>query len=129
MAEKKQQRVSKVHKGKRRASKRRRQRHAARARRHGTVYGYRYERRAMRAQHRRHVHEGRRHRFCGKVYGYRRTVRRAARSYVVRRGDTLSGIARRYYGHGTRYRRIYQANRHKIRNANLIYPRQRIYIP
>ncbi len=49
--------------------------------------------------------------------------------YVVRRGDTLWGIAKRHYGKGSSYRRIYRANRRKIRNPNRIYPHQRLYIP
>jgi nucleoid-associated protein YgaU len=47
----------------------------------------------------------------------------------VRRGDTLSAIAARFYGDGAHYRAIYRANRGKIRNPNLIYPRQHLYIP
>jgi len=99
----------------------------------------RYKRHAAGVRHRRHVAHVR-HRRGAKVYryghrhGYRHRRRyRAAplhgRVYVVRRGDTLSGIARRYLGHGSRYRAIYRANRGRIRNPNLIYPRQRIYIP
>ncbi|MEZ5775076.1 MAG: LysM peptidoglycan-binding domain-containing protein [Hyphomicrobiaceae bacterium] len=51
------------------------------------------------------------------------------RYHRVRRGDTLWGIARRYYGRGSRYPRIYGANRRRIRNPDLIYPRQRLLIP
>lgn len=43
--------------------------------------------------------------------------------YVVRRGDTLSGIARRF---GTTYQRLMQLN--GIRNPNLIYAGQRLRI-
>ena len=49
--------------------------------------------------------------------------------YIVRRGDTLSAIAKRYYGSGSGYRAIYKANRDRVRNPHLIYPRQRLYIP
>ena len=53
---------------------------------------------------------------------------RRARSVVVRRGDSLWRIARRYYGRGARYTTIYRRNRHQIRNPDLIYPRQRLRI-
>ena len=49
--------------------------------------------------------------------------------YVVRRGDTLTRIARRHYRNRRMYRWIYRANRRKIRNMNKIYPCQRIYLP
>jgi hypothetical protein len=52
-----------------------------------------------------------------------------ARVYVVRRGDTLSAIAKRYYGSGSAYRAIYKANRDRVHNPHVIYPRQRLYIP
>ncbi|MFQ5654672.1 MAG: LysM peptidoglycan-binding domain-containing protein [Planctomycetota bacterium] len=38
----------------------------------------------------------------------------ATDSYVVRRGDTLYGIARRFYGDGREWKRIYEANRSLI---------------
>jgi nucleoid-associated protein YgaU len=71
-----------------------------------------------------------RHRHA-KVHGYRYREADAwsGRVYVVRRGDSLSKIARRYYGSAAGYPAIYRANRHKIRNPNLIYPRQRLHIP
>lgn len=49
--------------------------------------------------------------------------------YTVVRGDTLSGIARRYYGDPNLWPRIYNANRDQIRDPNLIYPGQRLCIP
>jgi lipoprotein-anchoring transpeptidase ErfK/SrfK len=48
----------------------------------------------------------------------------AARSHKVRRGETLSSIARRY---GTSVNAIVKANR--IRNRNLIYTGQKLRIP
>jgi colicin import membrane protein len=48
---------------------------------------------------------------------------------VVRRGDSLWRIARRHYGRGSKFRRIYRANRRKIRNPDLIFPCQRFRVP
>ena len=42
--------------------------------------------------------------------------------------STLSGIAKRYYGRPD-WERIYNANRSKIRNPNLIFPGQRLVVP
>lgn len=47
-------------------------------------------------------------------------------SYTVRRGDTLSGIARHY---DTTAGDIHRANRGQISDADLIYPGQRLRIP
>ncbi len=49
--------------------------------------------------------------------------------YRVRRGDTLWRIANRCYGNGRRYGRIMAENARAIRDPDLIYPRQRLYVP
>lgn len=71
----------------------------------------------------------------------RRWIRRAPRCqfagrrirppglYTIASGDTLWRISRRHYRVGWLYWRIYRANRAIIRNPNLIYPCQRIFIP
>ena len=46
--------------------------------------------------------------------------------YCVKRGDTLSSIAQQY---GLHWRDIYNANRDKIKDPNLIYPGQVFVIP
>jgi hypothetical protein len=51
------------------------------------------------------------------------------RTYRVVPGDCLWNIALRYYGNGAAYPRIFDANRDKIRNPNLIYPGQVFVIP
>ena len=51
------------------------------------------------------------------------------RTYTVVSGDTLWGIATRYYGNGAQYPTIYNANRNIISNPNLIYPGQKLVIP
>jgi len=53
----------------------------------------------------------------------------AATLYTVKRGDTLWSIAERHYGAGRRYKRIYAANRRRVRSAHWIEPCQRIYLP
>lgn len=50
-------------------------------------------------------------------------------TYIVQSGDTLWGIAKKYYGNGAEYPKIYNANRDKIKNPNLIYPGQKLVIP
>jgi nucleoid-associated protein YgaU len=54
---------------------------------------------------------------------------RAKEVYVIRRGDTLWAIAKRYLGSGLRYTAIYQDNRGKIRDPDLIHPQQEVSIP
>jgi nucleoid-associated protein YgaU len=49
--------------------------------------------------------------------------------YVIKSGDTLSGIAAKFYGKGSLYPRIFEANRGVIKNPDLIYPGQKIRIP
>lgn len=51
------------------------------------------------------------------------------RTYRVVPGDCLWYIAQRYYGNGNAWPKIYDANRDKIRNPNLIYPGQVFIIP
>lgn len=51
----------------------------------------------------------------------------APQTYTVQRGDTLSAIARRFYGHAGEFRRIADAN--NIANPDLIHPGQQLVIP
>ena len=51
------------------------------------------------------------------------------RHYIVLPGDTLWKIAEKFYNKGYHWRKIYNANRKKIKNPNLIYPLQRLLIP
>jgi nucleoid-associated protein YgaU len=48
---------------------------------------------------------------------------------TVVRGDSLWRISRSTYGEGHRYPRIFEANRNKIRDPNLIYPGQVFVLP
>ncbi len=52
-----------------------------------------------------------------------------AEFYTIVSGDTLSLIAKRYYGKATAYNRIFEANRDIISDPNKIYPGQTIRIP
>lgn len=51
------------------------------------------------------------------------------RTYVVKAGDSLSLIAKRIYGDAMQWQRIYDANRSKISNPDLIHPGQEFIIP
>jgi LysM repeat protein len=53
----------------------------------------------------------------------------ATRSYTVKHGDTLYGIALRSYGDGKYWHGLYRANQSKISNPNLIYAGQVLRIP
>jgi nucleoid-associated protein YgaU len=49
--------------------------------------------------------------------------------YEIVSGDTLSGIAKKFYGKSSEYPRIFDANREVIKDADKIYPGQKIRIP
>lgn len=51
------------------------------------------------------------------------------RTYTVKKGDCLWNIAKKYYGKGSLYTKIYNANKDKIKNPNKIYPGQVLKIP
>lgn len=54
----------------------------------------------------------------------------AAQTYTVVKGDCLWNIAKKFYGNGSKYSIIYNANRSVIGgNPNLIYPGQVLTIP
>jgi len=51
------------------------------------------------------------------------------REYIVEPGDTLSYIARKYYGDRLKWEKIYQANKETMKNPDYIFVGQRIIIP
>lgn len=51
------------------------------------------------------------------------------KTYTVQKGDCLWNIAKKYYGDGSKWPKIYNANKSKIKNPNLIYPGQKLTIP
>ena len=53
----------------------------------------------------------------------------SVRTYTVAAGDSLSKIAQREYGDAGKWRAIYDANRDKISNPDLIHPGQVLTIP
>lgn len=53
----------------------------------------------------------------------------SVRVVTVQAGSTLWEIARNNYGDGTQYIRVFQANKDRIRNADLIYPGQVFNVP
>lgn len=49
--------------------------------------------------------------------------------YTIVSGDSLSKIAKRYYGNAMDYPKLFEANKEVIKDANLIYPGQKIRVP
>jgi len=52
-----------------------------------------------------------------------------SRFYTVRSGDTLSKIAREFYGDANAYMRIFEANRPMLKDPDAIFPGQKLRIP
>ena len=53
----------------------------------------------------------------------------AGSTYTVKKGDCLWKIAKQYYDNGSDYSKIYELNKDKINNPNLIYPGQVLTMP
>ncbi|MGB5397685.1 MAG: peptidoglycan-binding protein LysM [Gammaproteobacteria bacterium] len=49
--------------------------------------------------------------------------------YTIVSGDSLSKIAKKFYGNAMDYPKLFDANREVIKDADLIYPGQKIRIP
>ena len=49
--------------------------------------------------------------------------------YTVKKGDTLSKIAKEVYGDKNEWRNIYEANKDIIKNANILYAGQQLILP
>lgn len=56
-------------------------------------------------------------------------VKEKVEYYIIKKGDTLSAIAKHFYGKANEYPKIFEANREVIKDENLIYPGQKIRIP
>ena len=53
----------------------------------------------------------------------------ASQYHDVVRGDTLSAIAKQYYGDANKYPKIFEANKPMLSDPNKIYPGQKLRIP
>jgi nucleoid-associated protein YgaU len=51
------------------------------------------------------------------------------RTYKVQSGDTLSKIAKEFYGKGNDYPKIFEANRDKLKDPDHIHPGMELVIP
>jgi len=51
------------------------------------------------------------------------------KTYTVKKGDTLSRIAQTFYGDSSLYRKIFEANRDKLSDPDLIQPGQVLLVP
>jgi nucleoid-associated protein YgaU len=49
--------------------------------------------------------------------------------YTVAAGDSLSAIAKRFYGNANEYMKIFNANRDKLSDPNTVKPGQQLVIP
>lgn len=52
-----------------------------------------------------------------------------SRYHDVEKGDTLSAIAKKYYGDANQYNKIFEANKPMLSDPNKIYPGQKLRIP
>lgn len=52
-----------------------------------------------------------------------------AETHTVKKGDSLSKIAKQHYGDGKQWKAIFEANRDLITNPDLIYPGQVLKLP
>ena len=51
------------------------------------------------------------------------------KTYEIQAGDSLSKIAKKFYGQANDWNKIYEANKDVIKDPNVIYPGQEIVIP
>lgn len=52
-----------------------------------------------------------------------------AQYHIVVKGDTLSAIAKKYYGDASKYPQIFEANKPMLKDPDKIYPGQSLRIP
>ncbi|MFC6997607.1 LysM peptidoglycan-binding domain-containing protein [Rufibacter roseus] len=50
-------------------------------------------------------------------------------TYTIKSGDSLSKIAKNFYGDAQQWHKIHEANKDQIKDPNLIHPGQQIIIP
>ncbi len=56
-------------------------------------------------------------------------AKETVRTYTVVSGDSLSRIAKKFYGNANHWHTIFEANRNQIDNPDLIHPGQVLKIP
>jgi len=74
---------------------------------------------------------------CGNIAGVEKVVDHleveetapAAQFHTVAKGDTLSAIAKKFYGDPNRYPEIFEANKPMLKHPDKIYPGQSLRIP
>jgi len=49
--------------------------------------------------------------------------------HTVKSGESLSKIAKHYYGDAMKYPQIFEANRDQLKNPDVIHPDQKLKIP
>ena len=49
--------------------------------------------------------------------------------YSIKSGDTLSAIAKHFYGDANKYQQLFEANREVIKHPDKIFPGQKIRVP
>jgi nucleoid-associated protein YgaU len=67
--------------------------------------------------------------FSDVTSGSSSTAPAASTTYTVKSGDSLSHIAKHLYGDASKWHKIYDANRDKIKNPDLIQPGWVLTIP
>ena len=65
----------------------------------------------------------------GQVNSDTLTAPAAAEFYTIKSGDSLSKIAKQYYGDAMKYTMLFEANREVIKHPDKIYPGQQIRVP
>src|SRR6185437_17145251 len=53
----------------------------------------------------------------------------SGQTYTVKPGDSLSKIAKQFYGNASEYNKIFEANRDKLKDPDTIQPGQELVIP
>ena len=58
-----------------------------------------------------------------------RPAQLTSRTYTIKTGDSLSKLARQFYGDANDWNIIFKANKDKIKDPDIIHPGQVIFIP
>ncbi len=67
--------------------------------------------------------------FSDVASGSSTTAPTGAQTYTVKKGDSLSKIAKEFYGDAGKWKKIHAANADKIPNPDLIHPGLQLTIP